>query len=103
MKCCCFRTLSIVCSTIGFRYWHTSCSALINDSGSSRSWFGRERVVRGWGGPERAKGLQSRIYTALIAGNTESSHSSNAADKGTISVLEQHHAAEKKRKKVRRQ
>ncbi len=94
MKCCCFRTLAIACSTTVFQYLHPSCSALINDSGSLRSWFGHERAVRGWGGPARAKGLQSQVSAALIAGNTESFDGGNA-DIGTVNILEQHNAVEK--------
>ncbi len=102
MKCSWFRTFAIACSsTTGYQYWHPSCSVLTSDFGSLGSWFGHERVVWGWGGPTRAKDLQSQVSVALTTGNTKSSNGANA-DKGTVNILEQHNAAAGK-KKVRRQ
>ncbi len=102
MKCSCFGTFAIACSsTTGFQYLNPSCSVLTSDSGSLRSWFGHERVIWGWGGPTRAKGLQSQVSVALTTGNTKSSNGANA-DKGTVNIREQHNTTAEK-EKVRKQ
>ncbi len=96
MKCFWFRILAIACSTTVFQCLHPSCFALINDSGSLRSWFGHERAVRGWRGSARAKGFQSQVSAALVTGNTAKSFSGGNADIGNVNILEQHNNAVEK-------